>query len=147
MNKNFCKIKKVKLSCGVLGITSPGFITLFSIIILAGVAMVLVGFLFGQSLWATKSSLEELGSAKARSSANACAETALQTIKDSNSFVGTGNLTINAVNCSYTVSNTGGNNRSITVIAGSGNEAIRKINITTDAFSPKLHISGWQETP
>ncbi|MFC1623678.1 hypothetical protein ACFL05_00985 [Patescibacteria group bacterium] len=46
--------------------------------------------------------------------------------------------------CTYTVINTGGNNRQINSSASAGN-IDRKVKIEIDAINPKINILSWQE--
>lgn len=96
------------------------------------------------SFFSVKTSFNLRNSYEARSLINACAEVALEIIRENNDYT-TINNTVNLSNniCTYTISNVGGNNRSI-AIQGTIKNMTRKLLITTDAFNP-LGISSWQE--
>jgi len=76
--------------------------------------------------------------------ADTCAEEALEQIRESDSFTGTNNVTIDSQSCSYTVTNTGGTTRSITANS-TVNNITRRVSITITAISPSIVVSSWQE--
>lgn len=121
-----------------------GYITLISITIIGAVTTSIVIYLLLSGTEATRNSLVSLRSAQARSQANACAEEALQQIRDNNNFVGTSFLTFSTGACSYTVANTGGANRTI-FASSSVATTVRKVRVLTTTLSPKITISSWQE--
>ena len=121
-----------------------GVLTLMSVLIVGaiglsvGVSLLLLGL--GNSK--TNLALEQSNQAKAL--ANACAEEALQQIRDSESYVGTGSLALGEGTCLYTVTNTGGTTRKITA-SGTVGSVVRKNQITISAIAPLIVISSWQE--
>jgi type II secretory pathway pseudopilin PulG len=121
-----------------------GFSTLLVVILLGSVVMTLVFVLTTSSVWSIRSSIDTKNSNQAKSLVNACAEIALEKIREDNNFTGTNNNVVLSGNtCTYTVSNTGGINRNLTV-SGTVNGITRNLNITTSSFNP-LVISSWQE--
>lgn len=122
-----------------------GFITLFSVILLTALSIALVAMLMAQSLLATKNSGDETSALKARASATACAELALQNLRDNYNYTGNGSQSLNSGTCGYLVTNLGGNNRNIQA-SSTVSGFVNKISITADASSPAIHISSWQET-
>jgi len=126
-----------------ISIGCAGFSTLLIVILLGAASLTLVLALSTSSVWSIKSSIDTKNSNHAKSLVNACAEVALETIRENNSYVGTSNVVLNGNTCTYIITNTGGANRGIT-ISGSVKEIIRKLSITTSAFNP-LVISSWQE--
>jgi len=121
-----------------------GYITLISITITGAVATSIVIYLLLSGTEATRNSLTNIRSAQARSLVNACAEEALQQIRDNNNFVGTNSLIFPTGACTYTVTNPGGTNRTI-FASSSVATTIRKVRISTTTLSPKITISSWQE--
>lgn len=120
-----------------------GFSTLFAVLLLGGVALTLTLTLSTSSLWSIRSSRDAGVSNTAKSLVNACAEIALEAMRENNSYTGTGNVTLNGNTCSYTVTNTGGTTRSLSV-TGTVRDITRNLSITTSAFNP-LTVSSWQE--
>ena len=81
---------------------------------------------------------------QAKALANACAEEALQQIRDSTPFTGTGNLTLGQGSCNYTVTSGGGQNRTI-ASTGTVGSIVRKVKTTIDKINPGINITSWQE--
>ena len=130
--KNFQKTKKDR-----------GFSTLLAVILLGSAALALVLGLSTSSMWSIKGSIDTKNSNKAKALVNACAEVALEMMRETNSYTGTGSVTLNSNTCTYTVTDTGGTTRTV-VISGTVSGVVRKLTITTSTFNP-LVISSWQE--
>ncbi len=103
-------------------------------------SLILLGVGSSRSSFAIEQSLQ------AKGLANACAEEALEQIRDATAFVGTNNLSLGKGTCTYTVTNTGGTNRTITA-SGTVGSIIRKVSIAITAINPLILISSWQEVP
>ncbi|OGI26057.1 MAG: hypothetical protein A3J76_05635 [Candidatus Moranbacteria bacterium RBG_13_45_13] len=121
-----------------------GFITLISVLVIGavGVAIALSLLLLGVGNSRTSFAVEQSNQAKAL--ANACAEEALQQIRESVPFEGTGNLTLGQGSCSYTVTKLTGQNRTI-IASGTVGTVIRKVSIALDKITPSIEITSWQE--
>lgn len=121
-----------------------GYIALMTVLIagLAATSITVSLLLLGTS--ETKMVISQEVSHRAKAYANACAEEALQQIRSSTGFSGSGVIPFGADSCSYTVTNTGGENREITAI-GNASSAVRKIKITITIIVPLIIISSWQE--
>ncbi len=120
-----------------------GFTTLFLVLITGSLALSLALWSSTSSLWSIRGSFDNKDSGQAKALANACAEIALERIRVTESYVGTDTKNISDDECSYVVTNTGGNNRTI-VIEARVNNFVRKIEITTTAFNP-ITIATWKE--
>jgi hypothetical protein len=121
-----------------------GFATLFSVLIVAAIGLTIAVSTIMSGIGTIKSSLSLETSSEARALANACAEEALQMVRDSASFSGTNTLTLGNGECTYTVNNAGGENRTITS-SGTSGLATRKVNITIDRINPTIRIILWEE--
>ena len=123
-----------------------GYVTLISVLVVGavGVAIALSLILLGAGSSRTSFALQQ--SMQAKGLANACAEEALEQIRESTPFTGSGNLTLGKGTCSYTVTNTGGTNRSVTT-SGTVRTIMRKLTVTITAINPLIVISSWQEGP
>lgn len=121
-----------------------GYITLISVLIVGviGVAIATSLILLGLGMSRTSFALEQSNQAKAL--ANTCIEEALQQIRDSTPFTGTDNLTLGQGTCAYTVTNNGGQNRTITS-SGTVGTIIRKVEVIIDTINPQINITSWQE--
>ncbi len=126
------------------GLKHHGYIALITVLLIAavGTAIVTSLILLGLGSSRTRFSLEQSNQAKAL--ANACSEEALQQIRDSTPFTGTGSLTLGQGSCSYTVTSGGSQNRTITS-TGTVGTIIRKVKITIDKINPSINVTFWQE--
>lgn len=120
-----------------------GFSTLFLVIITGFVLFAMLLYMSTTSLWSIRTSIDDKTSMQTEQMVNACAESALEVLREDKNFIGSGSDSINSDTCSYTVTNTGGNNRLINITATIGS-ITRKLQITTSAFNP-LVISSWQQ--
>ena len=121
-----------------------GFITLISVLVVGAVGVAITTSLILLGLGSSRTSFAIEQSNQAKGIANACAEEALQQIRDSTPFTGSGNLTLGQGICAYTVTNQGGQNRTITS-SGTVGAIIRKVKIIIDKINPTIQIISWQE--
>jgi hypothetical protein len=114
-------------------------------VLIVGAASLAIGLaLLTMGADSQRSTLIVQQSVQARSLATACAEEALQEIHDDTAFTGTGNLSLGQGTCSYTVTNTGGSNRTITS-SGVVGEVTRKLEIYATIGVSSISIISWQE--
>lgn len=121
-----------------------GYITLLSTLFLVAIGGVVAGSLILLGLNSSRTSFALDQSAQAKALANACAEEALQRIRNLTAYTGSGNLTLGQGSCSYTVTSEGGPNRTITA-SGTAGTIVRKVKITIDQIDPSINITSWQE--
>lgn len=117
-----------------------------SVLILGAVGLSVSLYIILFSLAASKNSLSLSQSVQARTLATACAESALEKIRETSSYTGTTNMSLGNGTCSYTVSNTGGETRTITVVATVAS-TVRRISLAVTAITPVITTGSWQETP
>jgi hypothetical protein len=99
--------------------------------------------LLGISSSRTSFAIEQSNQAKAL--ANACAEEALQQIRDSTPYVArSGSFLLEQGECIFSVTNEGGQNRNITVLATVGT-IVRKLKIIINQINPTIEVVSWQE--
>ena len=123
---------------------SSGYITLVSVLIIGaiGVTLTTAVILAGVSTSQTSFTLEQ--GKEARALADACAEEALQQIRDNASYTGSSGLTYSNGTCTYSVVSTGGENRTIEA-EGLVGTIRRRAELTIDTISPQINIVTWQE--
>lgn len=120
-----------------------GYVALLAVLVMGAVAtatamaLLLTGTDSLRQVQATQHSIQS------RTIAHACAEEALQVIHDNTTFTGNGNLSFSVGSCTYTVTNTGGNNRSIAVTSTMF-EITRKLQISV-TIGASISIVSWQE--
>lgn len=125
-------------------VNSKGYITLISVLVIGAVSVAIVVSILWLGLGSSRSSFANEQSDQAMALVNACIEEGLQQIRSSSSFTGSGNLSLGQGTCTYTVTNTGGNSRTI-VASGTVGTIIRKVSVNTTALNPKIIIGSWQE--
>jgi len=121
-----------------------GYITLISVLIIGAVGLAVAISLLLLGLSSSKTSFAFEQSAQARALANACAEEALEQIKNLPSFEGEGNLSLGQGDCTYLVTTSGEQDRTITVM-GTVGIIVRKAKIILDTVTPQISISSWKE--
>ena len=123
---------------------SQGYITLIAVILVTAAGLVIATSLILLGVGSAKSSgtLEQSNLAKA--GANACAESALQQIRNNTSYTGTNNISLPGGSCTYTVTAQSGENRTITA-SGTFGTATRKVKILISQINPTITVSSWLE--
>lgn len=121
-----------------------GYITLLSVLIVGALGLSVTTSLLLSGLSSSRNSLAVVQASYAKSMVNACAEEALERIRENISFTGTNNMTFTLGTCTYTVTNTGGESRTIATSSTVGT-IVKKLNITIDDINPRINISSWQE--
>jgi acyl-CoA synthetase (AMP-forming)/AMP-acid ligase II len=114
-----------------------GYIALLAVLII-GAAAVAISLTDSQ-----RAALIHQQSKQARAIAVGCAQEALQQIHDNNAFTGTNPVSLGQGSCTYTVTNTGGANRTILSTATVGSVVI-KIQVYVTIGS-SISITSWQE--
>lgn len=121
-----------------------GFIALLTVLVVGAVGVVITVSLLLLGLGSSRSSFSLEQSNQAKALANACAEEALQQIRDSTPFSGTGSLTLGQGSCTYTVTKHTGQNRTITA-SGTVGTIVRKITIAVNNITPNMTFASWTE--
>ncbi len=123
---------------------NSGYIVLISVLVVSavGAAVAMAVILFGLGSSRNSFSLEQ--SAQSRSLANACAEEALQQIRDNSSFSDNSSFPLGQGLCEYNVADLGAENRFITA-SGTVGTIVRKSQVSIDAINPVINITSWLE--
>ena len=124
--------------------SSAGFVTLLSVLVVAAVGVAIATSLLLLGVGSFRTSFAYTQSNQAKGLASACAEEALQQIRDATSFTGSGNLSLGQGTCSYTVTSQGGQNRTITA-SGTVGTIIRKTKVIINKITPLITVISWQE--
>lgn len=124
--------------------SAKGFATLVSVLLVGviGLAISVSLLLLGMSSSRTSFAFEQ--SMQAKALADACAEEALEQIRDSTPFTGSGALALGQGSCTYTVTSQGGSNRTITAV-GTVSSMTRRVSITINQINPTINVTSWQE--
>ena len=121
-----------------------GFITLLSIVVVGAVGVAITASLILLGLGSSRTSFTNEQSNQVRALANACVEEALQQIRDSVQFTGSGSLTLGQGTCNYTVTSQGGQDRTITA-SGTVGTITRKVKVIINKINPTIQVVSWQE--
>lgn len=124
--------------------TNEGFITLVSVLVASAVGLSIALSLLLLGLGSSRTGLALSQSIQARGLANACAEEALRKTKNSLIFSGTSTLALSGGICTYAVTNTGGQTRTITT-SGTVGTVVRKVSISISQITPFIVVASWQE--
>jgi hypothetical protein len=119
-----------------------GYVALLSALIITFIGIAVGTSLVLSGLGSSRTSFASEQSNQAKGLANACAEEALQLIRDT----GSGSFSMGQGSCTYTVTSTGGQNRTI-VISGTVSGVVRRATIAITQITPTITISSWQEVP
>ena len=122
-----------------------GYVALMSVLIVGAASLAIATALLLTAADSQRSTLVNQQSVQARNLATACAEEALQQIHASSSFTGTNNLSLGQGSCTYTVTNAGGSNRTITA-SGTVDTVVRRLQISAVVGATAVTINSWQET-
>lgn len=125
-------------------VRQSGYVALMSVLVVGAASLAIATALLLTAADSQRSTLVSQQSAQARNLATACAEEALQQVNSSNSYTGTGNLSLGQGSCTYTVSNTGGSNRTITS-SGTVGPVVRRLQITATVGATNITVDTWQE--
>lgn len=125
-------------------LSKKGYVALISVLVVSavGIAVTLSLILLGIGTSRTSFAYEQSNQAKGL--ANACAEEAMQRIRDSTPFTGSDTLTLGMGTCTYTVTTQGPQSRTITA-NGTVGTIIRKVRIVIDRINPTIQVVSWQE--
>lgn len=121
-----------------------GYVALIAVLVAGAASLAIALTLLTNGADSQQATLVTQQSAQARGLANACAEEALQTMRETITFTGTNSLTMGQGSCTYTVTNTGGNNRTITTV-GTVNNVVQKLEVHVTITTLSISIISWQE--
>ena len=119
-----------------------GYVALLAVLIVGAASLAIASAVLLTATDSQRSTLVSQQSAQARVLATACGEEGLQKLYETPSYTGTTNVP--AVGCSFTVTNTGGNNRTVQASATVGT-SIRRISINATIGATNITVSSWQD--
>jgi len=122
---------------------STGYVTLLSVLVLGAVSSAVTITLLVLGIQSSQTSASGLYSLQAHALAEACTEEALQEIRDSTLYSGSGSLENEAGSCQYDVSVTGAQSRRITA-SGTVQSVTKKVEVTLDQINPEINVTRWK---
>jgi len=124
--------------------TEDGYAALLGVLVIGAVTALATVSILLSGMQSSRTSFAFQQSVQAQSLADACAEEALQQVRDESSYIGSDSLSFEAGSCSYSVGFGGGQNRTITA-EGIVDSIIRKIEISVSQINPEITVDSWQE--
>jgi len=121
-----------------------GYVTLISVLVVGAIGAVIATALILLGLGASRNGFAEDQSAQAKAAANACAEEAMERIRESSAFAGADAMAVGQGSCTFAVANEGGENRLITA-TGTVGTMVRKARIAIDRINPLIEVVSWEE--
>ncbi len=123
---------------------TKGYITLLSVVIVAALSVAVTIGMLSRGIVASKNVATVESAIRARLLADVCGELALEKIHITPTYTNPGTSETLDGTCSYTITNLGGNRRSIisTGVSGIGQ---KKIDIEIDGIFPYIIILSWNE--
>ena len=123
----------------------PAFVTLVSILIAMaiGVSIAVSSMLLGISFSRNAFLIEQSNQAKAL--ANACAEKALENLRENVNYIGNETINLGRGSCQiFTVLGSGNTNRTVQT-TGTVSSIIRKVEVDISVVGPQMLLTDWQE--
>ena len=128
-------------------IENRGFVLLMGVLIVGAVGLAVVLALLFSGVMNMSATTAVSKSNQATVSADNCAQEALQQIRDSTSFSGSGNLSFSDSACQYSVINLGGQNRLVYATGtatGTSEVFYHQLEIIINTINPKINITSWK---
>lgn len=130
--------------CGDKESNIKGFVIIYAVIILGAITLSMIVYFSWLAIFSLKSESSHRKSDQAVYLADTCAEIALQHIWSDVNYSGSGNFSGYGGDCTYAVSNSGGENRQINA-TGIIDNITRKVKISIDKVNSNINIASWRE--
>jgi len=121
-----------------------GFATLISILIVGAIGLSIAVSLLLLGISSSRTSFAREQSFQAKALSDACAEEALQRIRDATTFTGSLEFPLGRGVCHFTVISAGGQSRTIQAIGAVGSMT-RRVRVIIDQINPTIQTTSWQE--
>lgn len=125
-------------------ILQRGYVALIAVLVMGAVAVTVTSALLYTGVDSQREIRIEQSSAQALHLSTACVEDALQSIKNSSPFTGSGSVTLATGSCSFVVASTGTSTRTIDATS-TVNNVTRKIKVYVTINLSSLSITSWQD--
>jgi len=124
--------------------SQSGYVALLAVLIMGAAATIIAVMLLLTGADTQRTLLVEQRATQARNLAGACAEDVLQQIHDNTNLSGNGSATEGQGSCTYAVTVTAANTRTIDVSATVG-DVVRKLKVYVTITSSSISVTSWQE--
>lgn len=120
-----------------------GYALLLSVIVIGAIGLLVSVFMLSHSVSSGQTFIVQRSGTKASLYAEACAESALQEIRDTTSFVGSNSISFSDGSCQYQITSLGGQNRQI-VATGAVAQSIKTVTILLSKINPDIVVDSWE---
>ncbi len=124
--------------------TQRGFIVLISTLVVGAVGVAITASIILLGLSSSRASFSLSEHTRAYWVANGCVEDALEQIRENTSYVGTLTENIGEGSCTYTVTDDGGEARTIKS-EGVVRDFYSRLVVSVSSINPEIIIASWQE--
>lgn len=122
-----------------------GYIVLITVLVIGAIGVAIAVSVLLLGLGSSRSGFAMQQSSQAKSLVNACAEEALQKLRESVYYTGNESLTYSSGSCQIqTISGSGNSNRTIQTV-GTVGTIQRKVKVVVGSVHPTIAITSWQE--
>jgi len=123
---------------------TKGYMTLISLLIVGAIATAITTTTILLGVGSTRTALAKQESSEALYLTNACAEEALQRIREETSYTGTDGLILDNGSCQYTINDMGEERRTINA-SGTVNQVVKKMQLEISRINPQITVDSWKE--
>ncbi len=123
---------------------NSGFAVLIGVLIVGAFGVAVALYLILSGLYSYQNSFLLEQSARAKTLANACAESALNHIQLCSIIDGAGSVQIDGQTCNYTIIKNSDQGRTIQSSATVGS-SVRKVKVVASQIDPLIVVDSWQE--
>lgn len=122
-----------------------GYVILISVLVVSIVGLAIAASVITLGIGSSQTALSSQQSFQARALADACAEHALNELRQSTGYSGSETLSFGSGSCDIlAISGSGNTNRTIQA-SGTVDTLVRKVVVTVAEVQPQLIVSQWQE--
>ncbi len=123
---------------------NAGFVTLMAVLIVGAIGTAVAVSFLNRGIDSSKNTVSLEYSYQARLLADQCAELALQNIRNTTEYLGSGSSSNSTGTCTFLVEDYGGKRRNITAEGKSG-DSTKKLLVEIDGINPQIIILSWRE--
>lgn len=123
--------------------TKKGYIALITTLVVGSVSVAITIGLFFTGILQTQTGITIYDGMRARHYADACVEHALMAIRSDTGYTGSNNKSFPGGVCEYTVTSSGGENRTIES-QGFVGDTTHRVQVEIDEINPAINVQFWQ---
>ena len=124
---------------------NQGFVALVAVLVIGAVGLSIPTTLLLLGLGFSKTALATVQSGQARSLAIACAEDALEKLRESVYYAGNETKIFSSGSCQIQLISGNGNTNRVLTVMGTVGTVVRKITVQISVINPTISVTSWQE--